>query len=225
MLYKRVGISLLLLFLTVVGIVIPVRASELPPNFIVSDDFGSSAGEDGRYFVEERDILPGKVFSRDIYIGNYTTRDEPISLQMIISPVNETYAAITKGKENLLAVTSVTLSLDDVILYQGKLNETNQPPIDLGTYKLGESALLKATFVVDSDVNSDNWREENSADFYWGFYVKNDGFPDNIPPPKRPNGLLPQTGEIGTWLLLIIGLIIILCNVGFNLYLDKQEQE
>lgn len=216
---KRLSIFFLTLTLILSPIAVFAKGGNLPSGVLIGDDTGFKVESDGYYFIEEKDILPGHKFTRDISIGNYSDKlKTPITIDMGID--YDEKPPVIKGQEDLLSLIQVTYKINDKIIYEGSLdgsgkknNRDKKEPVTLGTFKQGESAILTADFSVPKDVDERKWGSENSVEYYNVFHAKRDKQVIEDPPKKKTGlaGILPNTGEDLAYLLLgvAVGFLII----------------
>lgn len=203
---------------------VAAKTETLPKGLIVGDDKGIQVGDDGKYFVEHTDIRPGLTFTKEITISNYA-KEGAYTLRMDMKKRQ------TSGDLDLLTAMTLTLRINQTVIYEGDLAGTPSHskytlPLALGTYATGETGQLTATFTVSDEYPEDMWKKANTADFYWVFYGTNETEPSQ-PIKSTPNlprilGKLPQTGE--EWRLVLIGVGIGLLVVSLVLGLSKKRQ-
>ncbi|MGX4686992.1 LPXTG cell wall anchor domain-containing protein [Vagococcus sp. JNUCC 83] len=199
---------------------VSVKAETLPPGFLVGDDTGFKAGNDGEYFLSDQDIFPGKKFSRKISVSNYSNVSGSYALKLVMNPEDNEKKAETLGKVDLLKNINVKMTYRGKTIYEGTIDGNGIPvanekghPIDLGVLEVGQAEVINADFEVSNQTNEDDWKKVNSTTFYWLFYAnradKED--PSNEDKQKeKPAGKLPQTGELILKICILLGVIILL---------------
>ena len=204
--------------------------SNLPPGIVAGDDQGIKIKNDGQYLVDIRDVAPGKKWSTKITIINIE-KDIPYLLTMNISK-----PTLVKGSLDLSKAIQMTLIYEGKEVYKGPLSGVNKTinlqdkstPLNLGTFKGGDSKMLEAHFELDgkSYTNRDFF-EKNVVENIWYFKAIKTILPDTSEPdqPEKPflenltsKLRLPNTGEewrnalifscIGLFLILISLLIV-----------------
>lgn len=215
---KRIHAIIILVagLITFTGFGLSANAAEsLPPGLVIADENGIHANEKGKYFIEHNEIKPGLTFKRTIMISNYGVEDQTYRLSLRFSEGDENHSKLKEGKIDLNRAISVTMTMNGKTLYSGDLIGNGVPDakniaIDLGPFKPGQTETLKADFSVRNDSN-DDWSEISQSDFYWVFYASEDTKVKPVPKPSKPFGILPQTGEDLSNILLgfILGLLFI----------------
>lgn len=212
------------------GVVQPVQAETLPPGFLVGDDTGFKAGTDGEYFIVNNNIEPGRGFTREISISNYSNSGDSFSIKLVMNPEDDINKSIVQGKINLLEAIHVKLTYKDKIVYQGPIDGNGSPvankksnPIDLGTLETGESQTIHAEFTVNNEYPAEDWKNVNYTDFYWLFYANKSPTTNSSDPSRKSVGRLPNTGEsIVNILLLLLSVLILI--VMACIYKNKKKE-
>lgn len=201
------------------GFASSAQAESLPPGFLVGDDTGFRAGNDGHYFITNNNIEPGKVFTREISISNYSNSEGAFSINLVMNPEDDTKKATVKGAINLLEAINVKLTYQGKIIYQGPINGSGSPvankksnPINLGTLETGEVQSIHAEFTVSNEYSDESWKNVNSTDFYWLFYAsRSTSSTKPSSPAKKTTGIFPNTGEkIVNALLLLLSILMLI---------------
>ncbi len=117
----------------------------LPEKLVVLDDNGNSVSENGEYFFEVQDMVPGEIYTKNIQIMNLR-EDAGYQIFFNAQPMSK-YGDIDLEEECVL-----NLYLDERLIYSGKVTGEGAPdvrdePLSLGKYGPGESRILKATIV------------------------------------------------------------------------------
>ncbi|MTD38396.1 hypothetical protein GIX45_07120 [Erwinia sp. CPCC 100877] len=203
----------------------------LPPGMIVGDDQGIKVKNDGNYLIDVRDVAPGKKWSTKITIIN-VEKDIPYRLTMTVSK-----PTLIKGNLDLSEAIKMTLIYEGQEIYKGPLSGVSKAknlqdtaaPLDLGTFKSGDSRMLEATFELDGKKYTNrDFFTKNIVENLWQFKAVKTTLPDTKEPDQSEDGpllskildrlSLPKTGEqwreallfscIGLFLILLILLII-----------------
>lgn len=217
------GFLVMAYFVFLLGFTSSVQAESLPPGFLVGDETGFNAGTDGQYFIVNNNIEPGKTFTREISISNYSNNGDAFSINLVMNPEDDTRKPTIKGTINLLEAINVKLNYQGKIIYQGPMNGKGSPvankksnPINLGTFETGEVRTIHAEFTVSNEYPDESWKNVNSTDFYWLFYAsksKDETPPSTTPSSstKKPMGILPSTGEeVVNALLLLLSILMLI---------------
>lgn len=209
----------------------------LPENITVLDSDGNSVSSSGEYFFYVENMQPSQIYSKDIEIMNLRN-DKAYNIYFYAEPVSHS------GDFNLEEDCVVTFSLDTEKIFNGRVNglsldkktDMSQNPINLGSYKPGQSRNLNCEIVwnlSDIDATYNNGRklvshdgtvilEDSSGNSYvegevvfkWIFYAVVD---DTYVPP--------QTGILSTRniLLLIMAVLVVLIMIMIVLIVNKKK--
>ena len=114
----------------------------LPEKLVVLDDNGNSVSENGEYFFEVQDMVPGEKYTKNIQIMNLR-EDAGYKIYFNAQPMSK-YGDIDLENECVL-----NLYLDDRLVYSGKVTGEGAPdvrdePLSLGKYGPGDSRVLRA---------------------------------------------------------------------------------
>lgn len=207
------------------------ESSSLPPGFLVGDDSGFQAGTDGKYFISNYNIVPGRSFSRVITISNYSTEDGSFAINLVMNPDDEAHVPEKSGVIDLLEAISVTLTYQGKVIYEGPISGDGTPvanqksdPIFLDSLEIGEVRNIQADFTVSDEYPYEDWKDGNSVDFYWLFFASRETTTPTTPTTTTTTttpttggstatssslpstgGKLPKTGE--DWRNVLIGMI------------------
>ncbi|MGX7264897.1 hypothetical protein [Enterococcus crotali] len=241
--HRMTGWFLMGLFLLVsLSLVIkPVEVNSetnLPPGIVAGDDQGIKIQSDGQYLVDIRDVEPGKKWSTKITIINLE-KDIPYHLTMSVSK-----PTLIRGTLDLAQAIEMTLRYDGKKVYQGPVSGVSQTlnlqdkatPLDLGTFKSGDTKTLEADFELDGKKYTNrDFFEKNIMENSWSFKAVKTTLPDTQGPdqPKKPflesitdKLKFPKTGEEWRNALLFscIGLFLVLVSLLILKY-KKQEKQ
>jgi len=198
-------------------------ATNLPDSFLIGDQNGVKVGDDGEYYIDCEDVLPGDVFHKVLTIQNLDLTGMtpessiPFELTMRMEPVSEI------GPVKLLDITQLVLKLDGTVIYSGRVRGDEsinaiQNALYLGKYKPGDQRVLDITLTIDGNINQADWEEEaySEAKFRWIFYAWRE---------KSEDG--PKTGFLENYgvYLLPIGGMATLSAVLFFLKTKKKHSE
>lgn len=225
--YMSVGILFLLLSLVIAD---TAKAVELPPGMVIGDDQGIKIEDDGEYLVDVRDVMPGKAWSMKITITNLE-RDIPYHLTMRVSK-----PTLIQGTLDLSEAIQMRLVYDGEVIYSGPLSGDNgkinlqdvASPVDLGTFKSGDTRMLEAYFELDGKkYGNKDFAEKNVFENIWYFKAVKTKLPDtgssSSDDPKKPGTSssttpgkdllkLPNTGEEwrNAMIFVIIGMFLVM---------------
>jgi hypothetical protein len=149
--------------------------NNLPNSFLIGDEDGIQVGRDGVYYIDQRKINPGDVFTKSLTIRNLEQIDStpesklPFTLTMTAEPLEES------GPVKLLDAVHLNLKLDGKTIYDGRVRGdegTNmvQNALALGQYASGVTRVLDITLTVDPNMELYN-NQKSAADFAWHFYA------------------------------------------------------
>lgn len=210
----------------------------LPPGLVIGDSEGIYASSEGEYGIDLDNLLPGDTHEKEITIRSLDL-EEPFSLGLLVEPI------ASEGPLALEEHIEMTLTLDDEEIYQGPLLgdgsfDWTKTPLELGVCKYGTDKLLRATFVIDKTLSSEQFSESSELTFYWTFVGTKDQkpLPSSEPPadppeePKQPAPAasppervvkrLPQTGEQLVYMFMS-GLLLVL--IALFLWKKRREEE
>ncbi|WP_086349754.1 LPXTG cell wall anchor domain-containing protein [Candidatus Enterococcus clewellii] len=241
--YMSVGILLLLVSLVIAD---TAQAVELPPGMVIGDDQGIKIKDDGEYLVDVRDVIPGKAWSVKITISNLE-RDIPYHLTMRVSK-----PTLVQGTLDLSKAIQMRLVYDTKVIYSGPVSGDNgkinlqdvASPVDLGTFKSGDTRMLEAYFELDGkEYGNEDFAEKNIFENIWYFKAVKTKLPDtsnSSDDPKKPGTSssttpgkdifkLPNTGE--EWrnalIFVIIGMFLVMLALLIvkHKVLDKKKSQ
>ncbi|WP_321385850.1 LPXTG cell wall anchor domain-containing protein [uncultured Enterococcus sp.] len=224
--YIGVGLVFLLLSLVIAD---AAQAVELPPGMVIGDDQGIKIEDDGEYLIDVRDVMPGKAWSVKITISNLE-RDIPYHLTMRVSK-----PTLIQGTLDLSEAIQMKLIYDGEVIYSGPLSGDNgkinlqdvASPVDLGTFKSGDTRMLEAYFELDgAKYGNSDFFEKNIVENIWYFKAVKTKLPDtssssddvtkpgtsSSTTPGKDIFKLPNTGE--EWrnalVFVIIGMFLVM---------------
>lgn len=230
--YKKGKISLIKTISSIIGVLLCsfflqtyTSASELPPGLVIGDSQGVYANDDGEYFIDIKNILPGEKYSKEITLRN-TDEKEPFELGILASELSQS------GSIDFKECLTLTLVLDDKKIYQGKIlgedkDNWTQKALSLGSFSYGIDKILKVIIKVDSTLSNEDFKKGSECKFKWEFVATRNQKP--IEPKEenkeKPGFSLPKTGEEWKNALYKIcsGLLILL--VVLLLWKHKKNQE
>ena len=238
--YMSVGIVFLLLSLVIAD---TAKAAELPPGMVIGDDQGIQIKDDGEYLIDIRDVMPGKGWSTKITISNLE-RDTPYHLTMHVSE-----PTFVQGTLDLSEAIQMRLVYDGNEIYSGPLSGDNgtinlqdtMSPVDLGTFKSGDTRMLEAHFQLDgAKYGNSDFFEKNIVENIWYFKAVKTKLPDtsSSEDPTKPSTStsttpgknifsLPNTGEEwrNAMVFVIIGMFLIMLAllIAKHKVLDKKK--
>jgi hypothetical protein len=211
----------------------------LPEKLVVLDDKGNSVSENGEYFFEVEDMVPGEKYTKNIQIMNLR-EDAGYKIYFNAQPMSK-YGDIDLENE-----CELKLYLDDRLVYSGKVTGEGAPdvrdePLSLGKYGPGESRVLRAEIVwhatfseggaIDEghrvyDFNgvkvvrpkTGKTHIEGEVIFKWIFTAVGDSPTDD----SNPNPFVP-TGEAITYIALAV--LIVAVPVMFLLLKNKKRKQ
>ncbi|OJG87529.1 hypothetical protein RV15_GL001922 [Enterococcus silesiacus] len=233
-----IGLVLLVSLSLVINPVEVNSETNLPPGIVAGDDQGIKIQNDGQYLVDIRDVAPGEKWSTKITIINLE-KNTPYHLTMSISK-----PTLIEGSLDLSKAIEMTLKYDGKEIYKGPLSGVNKTlnlqdkatPLDLGTFKSGDTKMLEADFELDGKKYTNrDFFEKNVVENIWYFKAVKTTLPDTSDPdqPKKPflenitdKLKFPKTGEEWRNALLFscIGLFLVLVSLLILKY-KKQEKQ
>ncbi|MFD1900557.1 hypothetical protein GQR36_12220 [Enterococcus termitis] len=95
------------------GTLLAVASQTLPPGVIIGDETGISASSEGEYYVDLPNVLPGESYEKTITIRGLDIK-EPFELGVLVTPDS------SKGVVDFNKLITLTLSIEDKVLYQGR---------------------------------------------------------------------------------------------------------
>lgn len=189
------------------------RASELPSGLIIGDNNGIFATQEGEYFLDVKNMDPGKQVHKQITLRN-TEEDNPFQLELRTTDIEDT------GKVNLSEYIMAQFLLDDVQIFKGILSETSsfaEKGFELGTYSSGKDHILDIYITVDQNIPRNLLRAKNQTTFKWEFVATRDGkvIDESKKKQDKPLFKLPQTGEEWRYFIYQIcaGLLLLLIAI------------
>lgn len=200
-------------------------ASELPPGLVIGDSQGLYANDDGEYFIDIKNILPGESYSKEITLRN-TDEKEPFELGILASELSQS------GSIDYKKCLTLTLLLDDKKIYHGKIlgedkDNWTQKALTLGSFSYGIDKILKVIIKVDSSLSNEDFKKDSEFKFKWEFVATRNQKPIEPKEEKqqKPSFSLPKTGEEWKNALYKIcaGLLILL--IVLLLWKHKKNQE
>ena len=178
-----------------------VQAKENKLYFVEDPDEDKVVYESGLFdekmFMNHRDMVPGSKYTDELIIENGTNTIYTLYFRVIKKEQS-------KAADNLLENIIMKITLDDVIIYEGKAN--GMGTIDLSSaISLGE-ILPKESYkmVVDTYLSTDytNPKEEDLALIDWAFYAQYQR--------EEPQQIVPITGKNSSnWFSIVAVLLII----------------
>lgn len=227
-------IPLLFLLAICFLLTVTVHAQTLPSSVLIGDNEGIKVQNDGEYFVDVTDVMPGKNWYKKLTIQN-TEKDVPYTLDLRISP------AKVSGILDLSKAIQMKLTYEGQIVYEGPasgINETQnlqKTPLDLGTFASGDTRIFEVEYSLSDKYTSKDFAVRNKMENIWTFSAikkKQSGKPDQpgtfpgTGSNNRPFGNLPMTNEqLKSGMLISLGLLIIwaVCLIIINRMKNKKE--
>ncbi len=193
------------------------RAQELPSSLLIGDNEGIKVQNNGEYFVNVTDVMPGKSWYKKLTIQN-TEKDVPYSLTLQISP------AKVSGILDLSKAIQMKLTYEGKIVYEGPasgINDTQnlqQTPLSLGTFASGDKRTFEVEYSLSEKYTSKDFEVKNTMENVWTFSAikKKSSLPSTGGNTNKPLGNLPMTNEqlksgmviglllLGLWAILLI---------------------
>ena len=216
---KRKFLLLLILLPSLLLFVQPMKtvAQDLPPGMVVGDEKGINANKDGEYFVKVDNVMPGMSWHKNISLLNME-KDVPYHLTMLISPPK------VSGSLDLSKAIQMKLTYEGKVVYEGpasglsKKNNLQSKPLDLGTFKAGDSRALEVDYSLSGEYTNKDFETKNKMENVWTFYAVKTKEP--VVPKKDKDskvsiksiGRLPMTGETVKQMMIIfcMGMLIVL---------------
>lgn len=167
-----------------------------------SDDFFSNLGQ----------MMPGDTLSDEIVLKNTTSSDAQFFFHTEL-PENLSEEAL-----DLLEQISLTIVLEDKLLYEGNLKSTAlEDIVSLGTYKSGETAIFKFTLFMPETLTNAYALRETAVK--WIFSVENDELTIITPSPVKTG----DTQNTGHYILLL--LLSAFMFGTFSIYKTRKEND
>jgi hypothetical protein len=200
------------------GTLLAVASQTLPPGVIIGDETGISASSEGEYYVDLPNVLPGESYEKTITIRGLDIK-EPFELGVLVTPDS------SKGVVDFNKLITLTLSIEDKVLYQGPLLGNGEfdwtiQPLIIGTSEYGKDQILTARFDVDKNFTTADFKEESQLLYHWTFVAtknqpkETSSSSDESVPEKlaKAKGMFPMTGEEIKHLIykLLTGLLLVL---------------
>lgn len=211
-----------------VGTVV-VSAAELPRGMVIGDNEGIAVNKDGEYFIDIPNAKPGEVYKKEITLRS-TTEKEPFDLSIRVHPKE------SKGVIDWNEHVTMTLTLDGKEIYKGPMlgdgkRDWSKENLSLGTFGFGTDKVLEATFEIDKNLTTEEFKEENLFLFSWEFIATrtsesggSESSGSTEAGGKKPWGKLPSTGEEWRQMMyqVLAGLLLLLI---FLLLWKRRKQE
>ena len=194
------------------GVASFAKGSDLPDGFCIGDENGISVTNENGYFMNVDHMMPGDVFTRTLTLQNLEQGEPPYTLRMTAEPLE------TTGPVDWLDNLYLLLTLDGEEIYAGRLRGDGADTktmkgngadllyegLALGTFKPGDSAVLRAAVTVDAGhLSTADLTPVSAAKVRWNFEAVKDV---EAPPPK--------TGDIVKYsLYALLFLLMVLCVV------------
>ncbi|MGG5343157.1 cell wall protein [Enterococcus sp. AZ192] len=203
------------------GTLLAVASQTLPPGLIIGDETGISASSEGEYYVDLPNVLPGESYEKIITIRGLDIK-EPFELGILVTPDS------SKGLIDFNQLITLTLTLDDKVLYQGPLLGNGEfdwtvQPLIIGTCEYGTDQILTARFDVDKNFTAADFKEESQLLYHWTFVATKNQPETLTSTSKEPvskekeqsKGMFPLTGEEIRNLIykILTGLLLVLISI------------
>ncbi len=178
-----------------------VEAKENKLYFVEDPDEDRVVYESGTFdekmFMNHRDMVPGSKYTDELTIENGTNTIYTLYFKVITKEQ-------TEAADNLLNNIIMKITIDDVIIYEGKANGIGS--VDLSSaVELGEVLPKKSyKMVVDTYLSTDytNPQGEDLALIDWAFYAQYQR--------EEPQQIVPITGKNSSnWFSIVAVLLII----------------
>mgnify|MGYP005984464199 CR=1 FL=1 len=200
------------------------RTNPLPPGLVIADQEGLQIDDDGRYWIDLLDVLPGARYQKEITIRNADLADG-FALRLVVRDGEK------EGGFDFYQAVHLELFLEEQLIYSGGILgrddfDWTQEPLELGSYYSGDSKVLTARFQIDTYLERKAFETESEQLFYWQFLA--DRLPsEEVPKKADGNGKQGFLGHLGDslekWLYQIIALLLLLI-VGLVKYYQHRQK-
>ena len=206
---KRLLISVLTV-LVFSGATAYAAQTNLPEGFIIGDSDGIHVETDGTYLIYADNITPGETIIKTVTIRNLERGKTPFRLSMTAEP------ELVSGPVSLLDVMTLTLTMNDKVLYHGRLRgdegvDMIRNSLQLGKYAQGDSKVLHIK------IETGDWEqypEKSVAEIRWNFYAV-----------KEDLGELPQTGDYTHFGLYLLGMLLSMAGFILLLFGERRKRK
>ena len=216
----------MLFFCLVAPALVDAEKINVPDGLLIGDDTGISVTEDGGYFFNLSDLMPGDTITRNLVIQN--NRKDDYRLKMIITPKSH------KGPINLIESMQMTFTYNGKMIYDGNLSSdeagktVDAREIDFGIVSAGSKQTMAIELKVLQNISFDEFMAGSSeAIVTWTFEADRDKevppslsepedptAPSTSPPSTtKPVGKHPNMGERLSKMLFVSGGIFLIITI------------
>lgn len=179
----------------------------LPPAIVVGDSEGIKVGEDGKYLMDLRDILPGESFEATISFLNVDEKEQPYELFFGIKPPVQIQGPINFGE-----AMTMSIEYEGKEIYNGKVSgignlDLQKEEYSLGVFNPGDSKSMKVSMKMGSEYTNKDYATKSITENVWQFRAIRNGDGTGGSGTEKPGGgatdggsskptiHFPQTGE------------------------------
>lgn len=167
----------------------------LPPRMVIGDDQGIKVQTNGSYFVEIRDVEPGKKWSTKITMINLE-KEIPYRLTLHVNKPK-----LIEGTLDLSKEIQMKLIYENQLIYEGPLSGVSakknlqdaSTPIDLGLFKSGETRMLEVQFELDGEKYTNrDFFQKNIMENEWVFKAVKTTLPETNSPDTPDRSIVDK---------------------------------